>query len=315
VNTTSDKLDVIIIGGGPAGMSAALWCADLGLRPLLIEQNLSLGGQLLWTHNPITNYLGAEAENGAALAHRFTEQMGRAAIKFASGQEVTSVKLASKTVVVDGAEITSDAIVIATGVRRRKLGVAGEDEFAGRGILVSGARDRDNVRGKRVVIIGGGDAALENALILSEMASKVYVVHRRQDLSARSEFVSQVRERSNVDLVFNSMVTAVGGAASVQYVKVSDRSGETSTIDCDAVLIRIGVEPNTRLFGGQVELDDKGYILVDEELRTTVDCVWAIGDVTGPVGPTIANAVGDGSVAAKSVTLRARPTHHFRSAL
>jgi thioredoxin reductase (NADPH) len=282
-------------------MSAALWCGDLGLRPLLIEQNSTLGGQLLWTHNPIMNYLGAEAENGADLAHRFIEHVGRARIEIVSGREVTSVDLRSKSVNVGGDPFTGAAIVIATGVRRRELGVSGEEDLVGRGILVSGARDRESVRDRQVVIVGGGDAALENALILSERAAKVYVVHRREGFSARDEFVSKARERSNVECVLGSSVTAIGGDDRVQFVTIQDSSGGLSAIECDAVLIRIGVEPNTHLFSGQIELDDKGYVVVDKELRTNVDGVWAIGDITHPVAMTLSNAVGAGSVAAKSI--------------
>jgi thioredoxin reductase (NADPH) len=285
-------------------MSAALWCGDLGLRPLLIEQNSTLGGQLLWIHNPITNYLGAEAENGAELASKFIEHVTSAGIGLVAGREVTSVDLRSKSVNLGGDPFAAAAIVLATGVRRRKLGVPGEKDLAGRGILGSGARDRDSVRDKQVVIVGGGDAALENAMILSERAAKVYVVHRRESFSARDEFVSKARERPNVEFVLESGVTAIGGDDRVRFVTVEDRSGAMSTIECDAVLIRIGVEPNTHLFSGQIELDHKGYVVVDKELRTSVDGVWAIGDVAHPVAMTVSNAVGAGSVAAKSIAAR-----------
>jgi thioredoxin reductase (NADPH) len=296
-----ERKDVIIIGGGPAGMSAALWCADLGLKPLLIEQNATPGGQLLWTHNAIKNYLGAEAANGAELALKFSAQVEHASIELVSGGEVTSADLGSKAVICDGQEWLADAVVIATGVRRKKLGVPGEAEFDGRGILVSGARDRENVRGKRVVIIGGGDAALENALTLSETATKVYVVHRRRSFGARDEFISRALRLSNVEFVLESVINGIGGDETVRYVTVENSSGITSIIKCDAVLIRIGVEPNTGLFAGQIELNENGYVVVDEEFRTTAAGVWAIGDVIMRPSMTLARAVGNGAEAAKSI--------------
>jgi thioredoxin reductase (NADPH) len=297
----TESLDVIIIGGGPAGMSAALWCADLGLRPLLIEQNAALGGQLLWTHNAIKNYLGAEAANGAELAGKFEAQVERADIELVSGGEVTSADLGSKAVICNGRELIADAIVIATGVRRKKLGVPGEAEFEGRGILASGARDRESVTGKRVVIIGGGDAALENALMLSETATRVYVIHRRRSFSARDEFVSRALERSNVEFVLESVATSIGGDDRVRHVTVEDSSGIASMIKCDAVLIRIGVKPNTGLFSSQIEMNESGYVVVDEEFRTTAAGVWAIGDVIARPSMTIARAVGNGAEAARSI--------------
>lgn len=293
--------DVIIIGGGPAGISAAVWCADLGMKPLLIERGDTLGGQLLWTHNPITNYLGAEAKNGAELAARFALQVERSGIHIITGGEVSSVDLRTRSVAIEDNTITANAIVIATGVRRRKLNIPGEEEFLGRGILVSGARDRENVRDKVVVIVGGGDAALENALILSEVAKRVTVIHRRSPFAARHEFVDVASKRENVEFVFDSRLVGISGSDRVESVSVENDSRGRTSLACDAVLVRVGVEPTSELFVGQTDLDGSGYIIVDKQLRTSVSSVWAIGDVTGPRAMTIANAVGAGSVAAKSI--------------
>jgi thioredoxin reductase (NADPH) len=296
-----DKYDVIIIGGGPAGMSTAVACADLGLRPVLIERNSTLGGQLLWTHNPITNYLGAEAANGAELAATFAEQVDRSNIEIVAAREVTSVDLSAKKVVLDETILGADAIVIAAGVRRRKLEIPGENEFVDRGILASGARGRDKVEDKTVVIIGGGDAAVENALILSDHARRVVVVHRRHEMTARPEFLSRSRERSNVEFILETVVTAIEGKENVERVRLESSQNELSTIHCDAILIRVGVEPNTELFDGQITLDQSRYVVVDKEFRTSAGGVWAVGDIAGPLALTIANAVGSGSVAARSI--------------
>jgi thioredoxin reductase (NADPH) len=293
--------DVIILGGGPAGMSAAVWCADLGMKALLIERNARLGGQLLWTHNQITNYLGAEAKNGTELAANFAAQVERSGIEVVTGREVSSVDLAARSLFAGDEVMSAEALVIATGVRRRKLNIPGEEEFVGRGILTSGARDREMVRNKTVVIVGGGDAALENALILSDLAAKVVVVHRRDEFAARPEFVEAARQRANVDFIFQSTLTAISGGDAVEAVMIEDARGGCTTLASDAVLVRVGIEPSTRLFAGQIDLDERGYVVVDKELRTSEAGVWAIGDVTGPRAMTIANAGGAGSVAAKSI--------------
>lgn len=297
----SKRSDVVIVGGGPGGMSTALWCADLGLEPVVIEENTKLGGQLLWTHNPTNNYLGLQPKNGDELASKFAKHIEDTGIKVMLGTPVTSVDFAAKSIVAGGQIYIGRAIVVASGVRRRQLGISGEDEFGGRGILVSGARDRESARDKTVVIVGGGDAALENASMLAEVARKVYVIHRRDEFAARDEFVSRASERSNVEFVLGASPTEIGGGEYVEYVLVREPTGNTARIECDAVLIRIGVDPNTDLFGDQVKLDDRGFIVVDKQLRTSIPGVWAIGDVASPDAMTIANAVGAGSVAAKSI--------------
>ena len=284
-------------------MSAAVWCVDLGLKALLIERSSDLGGQLLWTHNPITNYLGNEAPNGVELATKFADQVRGSGVEIITRQ-VSAVDLSSKVVTIDRQDHSADAIVIATGVRRRKLGVPGEDEFAGRGILASGSRDRELTKDKTVVIVGGGDAALENASILSDHARKVVLIHRRGDFSGRPEFIEKAQDRGNVEFILDSTVTAIEGADRVERVFIRSNTGDHRALACEAVLVRIGVEPNTSLFSGKVGFDDRGYVLVDKEFRTTVDGFWAIGDVTGETAMTIANAVGSGSVAAKNIAAR-----------
>ncbi len=282
-------------------MSAAVWCADLGLKPVLVERNSALGGQLLWTHNPITNYLGTEAPNGPELAAKFAEQVDRSSIHVVTGSEVTAVDLTLRSIVIDDATWSAMAVIIATGVRRRELGIPGEKEFRGRGILSSGAGQREVARNKTVIIVGGGDAAMENAVLLSEVARKVTVVHRRNELSARDEFVAQARGASNVEFVLDATISKIEGGETVEDVTLEKRGSEPERVAADAVLIRIGVEPNTQLFGDRLDLDRRGYIIVDKAFRTSLPGVWAIGDITSPHAMTIANAVGSGSVAAKSI--------------
>ncbi len=300
-----NKFDVIVIGGGPAGISAAFWCAELGLRVAILERERELGGQLLWTFGEITNYLGLVAENGRDLCEQFLEQIDNKQVTRFVKSDILSVDLDQKVVTSASADrFSTKNIIIATGVRRRGLGVPGEVEFAGSGILVSGVGSRDEVTGKRVVIVGGGDAALENAMILSDPAQGVTVIHRRDNFSAREDFVKAAKRQANVDFLFNSTVEAIIGNKDVEAVEITDlRNGECSSIEADAVLIRIGVEPNTELFRAQIELDERGYILVSRDCSTGLKGVFAVGDVANPTSPTIATAVGMGATAAKAIKL------------
>jgi len=298
--------DVIILGGGPAGMSAALWSAELGLTATLLERRGELGGQLLWTHNPIDNYLGIHARNGRELRQRFLAHFRSSGILGTTDAEVSRADLPGRTVLLtDGRTFTGRAIIIATGVRRRQLNIPGELEFRDRGIIESGALSRREVSGGHVVVIGGGDAALENALILSETARKVTLLHRRSELTARDEFRSAARVRENIEFRPHAHAIGVNGRSTVEAVEIADSlTGERGTIRADFLLIRIGVVPNTELFAGQIELDDRAYIVTDRTRTTTMDRVFAIGDVASPHSPTISGAVGGGASAVKEIHRR-----------
>src|SRR3989441_7240871 len=166
--------DVVIIGAGPAGLSAAFWCDGLGLDTLLLEQDAGIGGQLLSVYNPIENYLGLRAHNGRELLERFSAGIDEADFDLWTNVEIEKVDLIAKRIVLrSGEELQSISIIIATGVRRRKAGIRGEDEFAGRGIIESATRDRDLFAGRDVCVIGGGDAAAENALLLAKACPTV----------------------------------------------------------------------------------------------------------------------------------------------
>jgi len=209
---------------------------------------------------------------------------------------------ARSIVLEDGRHLTARAIIIATGVRRRKLDVPGEDEFCGRGILDSGATAKNEVAGKTVVIVGGGDAALENALMLGETAKRVTVVHRRDEFTARRDFVDRARQNLKIEFVLNSNVAAITRNQNVEGVEICDvRSGATSHLATDTLLIRIGVVPNTEVFQGQLELDKSGYIVADPNCATSLPHAYAAGDVANPRSPTISTAAGTAATAAKHI--------------
>jgi thioredoxin reductase (NADPH) len=297
--------DVLIIGAGPAGLSAARWCDELGLDTLVLEESEEIGGQLLAVHHPIENYLGVHAENGPELRDLFVEQTKACDFDLWTNVEIASVDLKAKRVVLrSGEELRSIAIIIATGLRRRRLGVPGEDEFVGRGMIESSG-DREAFAGKDVCVIGGGDAAAENALLLAEVCPTVTLVHRGKKLRARREFAETLHTNHCITVFAESVVRRIIGNEHVEAVEI-ERAGAIKPFQMavQGVLIRIGFEPNTDLVRGQLDLDEAGYVIVDSRQETNVTNVFAIGDVANPLAPTIAGAVGDGATAAKVIASR-----------
>lgn len=298
--------DVIIIGAGPAGLSAAMWCDELGLDALVLEQNVEVGGQLLWVYNPVKNHLGIEAEDGRELRDMFAAQVGDRGFDLWTNVEIEGVDLRAKRVRLrTGDELQSIALVIATGVRRRRLGVPGEDEFAGSGVIESGQRDRDLVAGRDVVVVGGGDAAAENALLLAEVCPTVTLVHRGKKLSARTEFVERIRGEHCITVFTEATLRRIIGGERVDAVEIL-RAGAIKPFQMAAggVLIRIGVEPNSDLFKGQIETDERGYVRIDSRQETGAENVFAVGDISNPLAPTVSGAVGAGATAAKVIASR-----------
>jgi thioredoxin reductase (NADPH) len=303
LNEVCTEFDVIIIGGGVAGLSTALWCDELGLSALLLEKNAELGGQLLWTHNEIKNYLGKEAKNGRELRDVFLEQIEKRKFTLHLQTEITDVDLEKREITLaDETKIFARAVVIATGIRRRKLNVEGEDKFKKRGIIESGKQNAESVTGKNVLIVGGGDAAFENALILAENASHVTLIHRRKDFRARSEFIEQVEQHPKIKIFTETTVQKITGNEQIESVAINNLiSNETQMLPIDVLLIRIGVEPNTEQFQGILELDKNGYIEVNRNCETNLEKVFAVGDVANPISLTISTAVGTGATAAKAI--------------
>ena len=298
--------DVLIIGAGVAGLSAARWCDELGLDTLLLETNEEVGGQLAWIHNRIDNYLGVHAENGQRLRELFKAEIDDCDFDLWTGVQIESVDLKAKRIrLQSGEELKSIAIIIATGLRRRKLGIPGEEEFAGRGIIESGKRDRDEFNGKDVCVIGGGDAAAENALLLADGCPTVTLVHRGRKMRARREFTEQLHTHHCITVFPESSVRRILGNDHVEAVEIERAAAiKPFQMAVQGVVIRIGFEPNTDSVRDQLDLDDRGYVIVDSRHETSVENVFAIGDVSNPLAPTIAGAVGAGATAAKVIASR-----------
>ena len=298
--------DVIIIGAGPAGLSAAFWCDELGLDPLVIETSEAIGGQLHRVYNPINNYLGLKARNGAELLERFSADVADAGFDLWTGAEIESIDLRAKRISLrSGEHLQSIAIILATGVRPRSLNIPGEKEFAGKGMIESATRDRQLFAGEDVCVIGGGDAAVENALLLAEVCPTVTVVHRGRKLRARREFAERLQPNHAVTVFTESVVTRILGSDRVEAVEILRKDAlKPFQLAVRGVLIRIGVEPNTDLFRDQLELDQQGYVAVNREQETNVPMVFAAGDVSNPTAPTISGATGAGATAAKVIAAR-----------
>ena len=298
--------DVVIIGAGPAGLSAAFWCDDLGLDTLVLEQAEQVGGQLHRVYNPIGNYLGLKARNGEELLEIFAKDVDSAEFDLWTGTNITSVDLKARRIsLASGENLQSIAIVIASGVRPRELGVPGEKEFIGKGVIESGARDRELFAGQDVCVVGGGDAAVENALLLAEVCATVTLVHRGKKLRARREFAERLRPNNRITVFTESVLTRIIGDEQVQAVEIQRKEGlKPFQLAVRGVLIRIGVEPNSELFREQLETDEKGFIAVNNQQETSVPMVFAVGDVSNPIAPTISGATGAGATAAKVIAAR-----------
>jgi thioredoxin reductase (NADPH) len=298
--------DVIIIGAGPAGLSAAFWCDEIGLDTLVLEQSENIGGQLNLVHNPIQNYFGLKTRNGAEFVQRIADDVSASDFDLWTQVAIETVDLRAKKISLQsGEKLQSIAIIIAAGVRRRRLGIPGESEFAGKGIIDSATRDRDLFAGKDVCVVGGGDAAAENALLLSEVCPTVTLVHRGKRLKARREFHETLQTNHCVTVFTESVLTRIIGTNEVEAVEVLRKDGlKPFQIAVKGVLIRIGVVPNTELFADQVPFDEERYVVTDSRHETSVPMVFAIGDVSNPLAPTLSGAAGAGATVAKVIAAR-----------
>jgi thioredoxin reductase (NADPH) len=280
----------------------------LGLDTLVLEQSDRIGGQLHRVYNPIENYLGVKARNGEEFLNLFAKDVDSAEFDLWTQAAIASVDLKAKQIsLASGETLLSIAIVIASGASPRELGVPGEKEFVGKGIIESGARDRQLFAGHDVCVVGGGDAAVENALLLAEVCPTVTLVHRGKKLRARREFSERLQSLHCITVFTESVLTRIMGDETVQAVEIRRKAGiKPFQLAVRGVLIRIGVEPNTQLFKDQLDTDEKGFVKVSSTQETSVPMVFAVGDVSNPIAPTISSATGAGATAAKVIASRLR---------
>ena len=295
--------DMVIIGGGPGGYTAALYAARAGLSTLVLE-TLSAGGQMALTQQ-IDNYPGfEEGVDGFELA----EKMQQSAERFGAVSEmaeVYTVDFAADPKVVETSEGTfyGRTVVLATGAGPRQLGLPGEQALVGRGVNYCAACDGMFYKGKTVVVVGGGNSAAADAMLLSRIAEKVILVHRRDTLRAAKVYHRPLLEAANLQPRWNSEVVQLltGADGKVNGVRLRDvKSGEESELACDGVFISVGRNPASDLAQGKLELDKAGYIVADESTRTSIPGVYAVGDVRTKALRQVVTAVADGAVAVHS---------------
>lgn len=336
--------DVVVVGGGPGGMSAALWAHRLDLRVVLLEASPQLGGQLSTLFSPVVDYPGLPVSHGYELVPHFVSHLEQQQVPVLLKARVVRILPAEQDGLPHGLELESGervwarGVILALGACRRRLGVPGEAELAGRGVTFSSTRDKKMAVGRRVVVVGGGDAALEGALILSEGAMHVTVVHRGAQWRGRARFVEEAQARPNITLVTDARVVRIEGNLEGPGARLSEKCGDPGLeqtvpqvqavvlegeangltegegarreapgrwrLATEAVYVRVGVMPCSELVSSLLPLDVGGYVLVGSDQQTEVAGIYAIGDLCSALYSSVANAMGQGMVAAKALQMR-----------
>ena len=291
--------DLIIIGGGPAGLTAAVYASRARLKTLALVGSLP-GGQPANT-DVVENYPGfPDGIGGVELGQRFQTQAERFGASAVS-DSVTEVDFAAQpfTVHTHKAAYQAQAVIVATGAVPRRLGVAGEDKFFGRGVSACATCDGFFYRDKRVVVVGGGNSAVDEAIFLTRFARDVTIIHRRDELRATKIYQERAFANPKISFLWDAVVEEVLGEQTVSGVRVRNvKTGESSVIETDGVFIYVGMIPETELFAGQLELDEQGYIVSDRQQRASVPGVFVAGDVQDPRYRQIVVAAGSGAIAA-----------------
>lgn len=293
------RYDMIVIGGGPGGYTAALYAARTGLQVAVLEK-LSAGGQMAETEQ-VDNYPGfPEGIDGFELAEKMQQQAERFGAETVLA-EVLKVELSEKEkqIVTSEGTFYAKTVVLSTGAGPKLLGVPGEDMLTGRGVHYCAACDGMRYKGKTVAVVGGGNSAAADALSLSRIAKKVYVIHRRDTLRATKVYHQPLQQAENVEFLWNSTVTELLSDERLTGVTVKNvNTGEETQLLCDALFVSIGRKPASSLVVGQLAMDENGYIAANESTKTSLPGVFAVGDVRTKVLRQIVTAVADGAAAA-----------------
>jgi thioredoxin reductase (NADPH) len=297
---TKTDYQLIILGGGPAGLTAGLYAARDKLQVLMIEKGI-VGGQVLVT-DWIDNYPGfPEGISGNELIEKMAAQAARFDLKIKNG-EVIKVGLSeaiNKVTLGNGEELTCNALVICSGARPNKLGIPGEQEFTGQGVSYCATCDGPFFRDQEILVVGGGDTAIQEAVFLTKFARKVTIIHRRDELRATKILQEKAFANQHIEFIWNSNVVAIEGKKEVERVRLRNKEGEEQEIATSGVFIFIGTIPNNEMLPLELlDIDGYGFIITDDEMRTRVPGVMAAGDIRSKAVRQIINGAGEGAVAA-----------------
>ncbi len=302
-NGNARQVKVLVLGSGPAGLSAALYAARAELEPVVLS-GIQLGGQAALTF-AVENYPGfPEGVGGAQLGELFQKQAEHfgAKVEF---ETASAVDLSERPfrVTADNGEYLADTLIVATGASSNPLGVPGEAELTGRGVSYCATCDGWFFKDKKVMVVGGGDSALEEGLFITRYASSVTIVHRRDELRASPLLQKRAAEHPKVEFIWNTVVTEVLGSDKVEAVRLKDvKTGEERVLETDGLFIFIGHTPNTSMFKGQLEMDPLGYLKVDDHMQTSKAGVFAGGEAADPHFRQVVTSAGMGAAAAIQAT-------------
>jgi thioredoxin reductase (NADPH) len=292
--------DAIVIGAGPAGLTAGIYLSRARLKTLVISEGMA-GGQMILTHE-IANYPGVESISGYQLAAIMKKQAVAFGCDIRTNVSIQDIALTGKLkriILSDGNTYTGESVILTPGGRPRTLGVKGEDTFKGRGISYCATCDGDFFTGKEIVVVGGGNSALEEALSLTKYVSKVTIVHQFDHFQAFEHAVEEARNNPKIQFIMESLITGFHGDESIRHVDIKNlRSGRISSFKTEGVFIFIGYLPNTEFLKDKIELNQRGEIPVKPDMSTNIEGVYAAGDCTAKRFRQITTAVGDGTVAA-----------------
>ena len=304
ITPVETETDVVVLGGGPAGLTAGIYLAQAHVKTIVVDTALP-GGYVTTTHQ-VSNYPGfIEPQNGFMLSHYMSEQAKANGVEFRAAAEITSANLENKTVLLDGFEtLRAKRIIIATGSRPRPLDIPGEKEYGGQGISYCATCDGKYYEGKDIVVIGGGNSAIEETHFLARFAKSITIVHQFDELQANKVAQEKIFAEEKVKFLFSHEPREFKkyGTMDMGVVVENLKTGERSEIRTDGIFVFVGFIPNLEGFGDKLSLDQWGYLATDDDMRTNLDGIYAIGDVKTKAYRQITTAVADGTIAAISIS-------------
>ena len=285
--------DIIIVGAGPAGLTAALYAARANKKIVVFEANVP-GGQIVNAHM-VTNYPGVKSMSGSDFANNLYKQVTDLGVEVRFETVLTIDE--DKNVTTDKDSYKAKAIILAPGVDNRKLRIENEDKMIGKGVSYCATCDGNFYKGKDVAVIGGGNTALEDVMYLSDIASKVYLIHRNDTFKGAELTLEQIKKKNNVEIILNSIVTKINGTDKLESIVIKNHD-EEQTINIDGLFVAIGHEPKNIMFKNVVDIDDKGYIVSEDGVHTNKAGIYVAGDARDKILRQLTTAVSDGSIAA-----------------